>query len=407
MSKVLMVAGKGGVGKTTVSAATGVAAAKKGHRTLILSFDLAHSLRDSFDLGEALIVIGGAPVTVRENLDIQEIDVQEELTRDWVDLYRYSASLMAGGGLDNVTAEEIAIVPGMEDIVALIRLNQCLEEDKYDVIVLDSPPTGEALRFVSITSTLEWYVRRRLKVDQRISSIMRPLAKLNSSLGTYLPDDSYFSALHRLFEKLEGIEDKLKDSKTTSIILVTNPEKMVVRETQRAFMYFCMYGMTVGSVVVNKMLPDAVSYFKDWADSQKGFLKLVISYFAPTPVRQIPLLSGEVMGIERLEEFARILYGDDDPTAIQMQRPAYGFRKIAEAHYRLEIPMPFAPKDHIDMTRKREDLVIRIGTFKRNILLPRIIAALPTAGARMEDGKLVVEFGNVNIEESSTATTLT
>jgi arsenite-transporting ATPase len=394
MTRILMVAGKGGVGKTTVSTATALAAAKKGHRTLVLSFDLAHSLRDSFDLGDDLIVPGGEPVTVRERLDLQEIDVQQEMLRDWKELYQYSASLMMGGGLDKVTAEEVAIVPGMEDIVALIRLNEYLAQNKYDVIVLDSPPTGEALRFVSITATLEWYARKRLKVDQRISKVVRPLTRLHGSLAAFLPDDTYFDALHRLFERLEGVEDKLKDPTVTSLILVASPDKMVVRETQRAFMYFSMYGMTVGAVVVNRVLPDNVAYFHEWAQSQSTFLQFVRDYFAPIPVNPVPLMPKEVVGLQRLEEFAGVLYGAQDPVALESRGPAYGFSKRDDGRYQLQIKMPFAMKDKIEMTRSREDLVIRIGTFKRNILLPRAIAALPTAGARMEGDKLVVEFGS-------------
>jgi arsenite-transporting ATPase len=392
-----MVSGKGGVGKTTVAAATGLAAARHGHRTLILSFDLAHSLSDSFDLHESLFGKDkGRPVRVADRLDIQEIDVQEELERDWSEIYRYGASLMTGGGLEGVVAEEVAIMPGLEDVVALIRLNHYLSTGQYDLIVLDSPPTAEALRFVSITSSLGWYARKRLNVDRRISGLLRPMGRLSEAMNLNLPEDSYFGALQRLFQKLEGVEEKLRDPEITTVRLVTNPEKMVVRETQRAFMYFCLYGMTVDAIVVNRLLPRSEGYFREWAEAQEAFTHQIEEYFEPVPVIKLPLLSHEVVGSTRLDEFARLLYGERDAADLFLEAPPYGFIKTTMGAYRLEIPLPFAEKGEIDVSRQQEDLVVRIGTFKRNILLPRMIAPLEASNARMEDGKLIVEFANAN-----------
>jgi arsenite-transporting ATPase len=397
LTRIVMVSGKGGVGKTTVAAATGLAASRRGHRTLILSFDLAHSLSDSFDLRESLFGKDkGETVRVADRLDIQEIDVQEELERDWSEIYRYGASLMTGGGLEGVVAEEMAIMPGLEDVVALIRLNHYLATGEYDLIVLDSPPTAEALRFVSITSSLGWYARKRLSMDRRISGLLRPMGRLSEAMNLNLPDDSYFGALQRLFQKLEGVEEKLRDPRVTTVRLVTNPEKMVVRETQRAFMYFCLYGMTVDAVVVNRILPRSEGYFREWAESQETFTRQIEEYFDPVPVTRLPLLSHEVVGTAHLDEFARLLYGERDAAALFLQAPPYGFIKTTMGDYRLEIPLPFAEKGEIDVSRQREDLVVRIGTFKRNILLPRMIAPLEASNARMEDGKLIIEFTNAN-----------
>ena len=394
MPRIILISGKGGVGKTTVAASTGWAAAKKGHRTLVLSFDLAHSLSDSFDQEEQLFLQHkGLPRRVAENLDIQEIDVQEELERNWRDIYRYSAALMTGGGLDEVVAEEVAIMPGMEDMVALLHLNRYVSEKRYDVIVVDCPPTSEALRFVSFSTTLDWYARKRLKTDQALVKVLRPMAAvIGEAAKTYLPDDSYFTALQRLFDRLHGIDQLLHDPAVTSVRLVTNPEKMVVRETQRAFMYFCMYGITIDSVVINRLLPKTEGYFAEWARAQAAHSEDIKEYFAPVPVTGLPLMPKEVVGTAQLEAFSQLLYAERDPAEFFVNTPAYGFTKTPSGDYRLEIKLPFVSKEQIDVNRKNEDLVVRIGTFKRNVLLPRAIAHLRTEGASMENGRLVVRF---------------
>ena len=394
MTRIILISGKGGVGKTTVAAATGMAAAAHGYRTLVLSFDLAHSLSDAFALDEALFVQHqGLPVAVAPRLELQEIDVQEEMNRYWSDVYRYTAAIMIGGGLDAVVAEEVAIMPGMEDIVALLRLNQYVTTGTYDVIVLDCPPTSEALRFVSISSTLDWYARRRLKVDRQLSKLIRPLANMfTEAASQFVPDDDYFDALQRLFEQLHGIDALLRDPKITSVRLVTNPDKMVIRETQRAFMYFCMYGMTIDAVIINRLLPLSDGYFAQWAQAQAAYAEDIRAYFAPVPVITLPFLAQEVVGVTQLETFAQQLYAARDPAAFFMDMPSYGFVKEAAGQYRLEIKLPFVPKEHIDLARYGEDMVVRIGAFKRNILLPRSIVPLHTAGATMDGDTLVVRF---------------
>ncbi len=394
MTRIILISGKGGVGKTTVAAATGVATAKRGSRTLVLSFDLAHSLLDSFDVDEALFrQHQGLAVEVADRLEVQEIDVQEEIERYWGEIYRYGAMLMMGGGLDAVVAEEVAIMPGMEDIVALLRLNQYVTAGTYDVIVLDCPPTSEALRFVSYSSTLNWYARKRLKKDRQLAKLIRPLAaRLSETAEQYLPKEQYFSALRELFEKLDGVDQLLRDPKTTSVRLVTNPDKMVVRETQRAFMYFCMYGITIDAVVINRLLPLTDGYFSEWAQTQAAYARDICDYFAPVPVSTLPFFAKEVMGVGQLEMFAQALYQDQDPADFFMDMPSYGFRKHTDGQYCLEIKLPFVPKDQIDLSRYGEDVVVRIGTFKRNILLPRSIVPLKLVEASMVEDTLVVRF---------------
>ncbi len=394
MARIILISGTGGVGKTTVAAATGLAAAKRGHRTLVLSFDLAHSLSDSFDLDDSLFMRHqGLPVEVAERLEMQEIDIQEEMERHWSEVYRYSASLMMGGGLDEVVAEEVAIMPGMEDIVALLRLNQAVAEQTYDVIVLDCPPTSEALRFLSFSSTVDWYARKRLKTDRQLLKLARPLTKvLGESTQEMIPTDAYFAAVQGLFNNLEGVDQLLRDPGVTSVRLVTNPEKMVVRETQRAFMYFCMYGMTTDAVIINRLLPVNDGYFAQRAQAQADYAENIRDYFDPVPVSTLPYFAEEVVGLAPLEAFAQALYDGRDAAEFFMEMPSYGFSKEADQQYRLEIRLPFVPKDQVELSRNGEDMVIRIGTFKRNILLPRAIVPLRTASTAMNGDTLVVRF---------------
>jgi arsenite-transporting ATPase len=392
--RIILISGKGGVGKTTVAAATGLASARKGHRTLVLSFDLAHSLSDSFDLQtELLSRTKGLPVCICENLDIQEIDVQEEMERHWKEIYSFSASLMVGGGLEQVMADEVAIMPGMEDIVALINLNQYAQAGEYDVIVLDCPPTSETLRFVSISTTLDWYVRKRLTTDRRMAKLVRPLLRhLGEAARLYLPEDEYFATLENIFNRLKGVEELLRDPTVTTVRLVTNAEKMVVRETQRAFMYFCMYGITIDGVVINKIMPREDGYFSAWAATQLEYIEAIKSYFEPVPISKLQMFPSEVCGLEALDDFSRRLYREEDASRIFVEAPSYGFKKVNDREYSLEIGVPFAPRDQIDISRKEDDLVVRIGTFKRNIPLPRSIQNLDTAGASVEEGRLTVRF---------------
>ena len=234
MPRIILVSGKGGVGKTTVAAATGLAAAKQGYRTLVISFDIAHSLSDAFDLERGLFDQNqGLPLRVTENLDLQEVDVQEDVERHWGDVYRYLATIFTNTGLSGVAAEELAIIPGMEDVVTLLYLNQYVTENTYDALIVDCAPTGESLRFVSMPTTLEWYMRKVFGIERNVMRAARPIAKMLTDVP--LPDESYFAALQRLFKRLEGIEKILLDPEMTTVRLVTNPEKMVVRETQRAY----------------------------------------------------------------------------------------------------------------------------------------------------------------------------
>lgn len=390
MKRVILISGKGGVGKTTVAAATAIAAARTGRRTLVMSFDLAHSLSDSFDLECGLFDQNrGLPVQVLDNLDMQEIDIQEEIERQWSEIYQYMAEIFVSAGLDNMVAEEVAIMPGMDDLVALICVNQHYKEENYDVIVVDCPPTSESLRFVNIMTSVDWYVRKRFNLDRTLVKLTRPV--VNRLTEYQLPEDSYFAQLKIVFEQAAGVDELLRDPEITTVRLVTNAEKMVVRETQRAYTYFCMYGMTTDHVVINRLMPASEGYFARWAEAHAAYATQIEEYFDPVPVSKLPLFADEVVGLARLGKVADVLFDGTDPAARDVDRPPYNFEKI-DGRYLLTMKLPFVDKKEINLTRYDHEVIIRIGTFKRHVALPRFLTQLRNTEAKMEDNQLNVEF---------------
>jgi arsenite/tail-anchored protein-transporting ATPase len=392
LARLILFCGKGGVGKTTVAAASALAAARSGHRTIILSLDLAHSLFDSLDLDRSLFdKNAGLAVSVTENLDAQEIDVQEEITRHWGDVYKYIALLFTSTGLSDAVAEEVAVMPGTEDVITLMYVNQYIKEGKYDTIIVDCPPTGESLRFVNMTSTIEWYMLKRFKVDRMIVRMARPLlGKKADNLG--MPEDNYFESMKSIFQRIDGVNDLLIDPTVTTVRLVTNAEKMVIRETQRAYMYFNMYGMTTDQLVINRLLPESKDpYFTRWYKAQRAYVEEIQEYFNAVPVVPLPLFEQEVLGLPRLQKMADQLYGGKDPTDIFVSAPPYKFVK-EDSQYSLIFQLPFVEKEQVDIHRAGEDLIIRVGSFKRHVPLSRSVVNRQVSGAHFNGNELIVKF---------------
>ena len=301
--RILLFSGKGGVGKTSLAAATGVQLARLGYRTLVMSVDPAHSLADSFDLETSLFhEKTGDPYPIGDKLAIHEVNIQKEIKRHWREISAYVISVLRTTGISDVEAEELAILPGMEELSAMMWVNQFRREQRYDVIVLDCAPTAESMRFVSMPTTLDWYMKHIFPFQRTVLKAVRPLANRVSPVE--LPTDSYFANIQDLFGKLDGIDELLENPRVTSVRLVTNPEKMVLRETQRAFVYFSLHGLTVDGIIVNRVLPEAItdSFFAEWRESQQRVLAEIDAYFSPVPVRRVPLFTHEVLGAERLQE---------------------------------------------------------------------------------------------------------
>jgi len=391
--RILLFSGKGGVGKTSLAAATGVRLAELNYRTLVMSIDPAHSLADSFDLGLQLFDEATSdPFPIDDRLSIFELNIQKEIKRHWQEISAYVSSVLRATGLSGVEAEELAILPGMEELSAMMYINQYRREQRYDVIVLDAAPTAESLRFISMPSTLDWYMKHIFPFQRNLLKAVRPIA--NRVAPFELPTDSYFANIRDLFEKLDGVDDLMQDPNTTSVRLVTNPEKMVLRETERAFVYFSLHGMTVDAVIVNRLLPAEVTdaWFGGWHTSQQKALREVEEYFAPVPVHRVPLFAQEVLGKQRLQELARALYHTgEDPSAVTRTERPYTFSKN-NGIYEIQMHLPFAAKGEIGLFKKGDDLIVEIGTLRRHIGLPRAMAALLPARAKLQERVLTIEM---------------
>lgn len=398
--RVLIYSGKGGVGKTTVAAATGLRSARMGNRTIVLSVDIAHSLGDAFGVTEAMLEAPrGTPYQMEKDLWIQELDVQEEIFQHWDEVMRYFSVLFTQAGLDGVVAEELAIIPGMEDVIALLYLNDYVQDKSYDVIVLDLAPTGESLRFVSMPNTLDWYMRRVFRFERNMAKMVRPVAKRMAHLP--MPDDSYYQEIERLWKRMEGVDKVLVDPETTSVRLVTNAEEMVVKESERAYMYFNLYGVIVDGVIVNRLLSDLDAdgpvppILASWVETHRRNLARIRTSFTGVPVATIPFQMDEVVGTERLLQVAESLYGPleggVDPTRHHPVRPPFRFETV-EGQTRVRLHLPNLDPRDLDVWAEENELIVRIGSQKRHIPLPRSLRDRKPEQAGFRDGELTVVF---------------
>ncbi|HDZ89357.1 MAG TPA: ArsA family ATPase [Deltaproteobacteria bacterium] len=392
--RIIFFAGKGGVGKTSVAAATGVKTAEAGHRTVVMSLDVAHSLADIFDLDRGLIDEDRGSLTrIGKNLWIQELDIQEEIEKNWGDIHKYLSTLLNTTGLDEILAEELAILPGMEEVSLLLHINRYVRTKKFDVILLDCAPTGESLRFISIPTTLDWYIKKIFKIEKTVARYARPLAKRLYDVP--LPGEDYFDAIEFLFKRLRGVDKILVDPEITTVRLITNPEKIVLKETQRAFMYFSLYKMSIDGIIMNRILPDDAgeAYFKDWRKSQKGYIRQAKAYFSPIPLFPVNLFRGEVLGMDSLRDLADQIYGERDPLNRFFKGEPYSFVKV-NGKYQLRVKLPFIGKGDVELNKVSDELIIRVGSFKRHFVLPRQVAASDSVKARLDGEFLSVHFGS-------------
>jgi arsenite-transporting ATPase len=360
---------------------------------MVMSVDPAHSLADAFDLQTALFHGDTAdPYEVAPRLWIQEVSIQKEIKRYWREISAYVISVLRTTGIEDVEAEEIAILPGMEELSAMMYVNQYHRERQYDVVILDCAPTAESMRFISMPTTLDWYMKHIFPLQRTVLKAVRPIA--NRVAPIELPPDNYFANVQSLFARLEGVDVLLEDSERTSVRLVTNPEKMVLRETQRAFVYFSLHGLTVDTVIVNRVLPADVTdgYFAEWKESQENILAEIHEYFAPVEVKHVPLFTHEVLGRTRLEDLANALYapGEDPSAVLRTERP-YRFEK-KNGVYQVRMQLPFATKEEVGVFKKGDELVVEVGSVRRHIGLPTSMAALVPARARLENKNLTIEL---------------
>ncbi len=390
--RVILMTGKGGVGKTSVAAATGLRCAELGHKTLVLSTDPAHSLADSFDLE-----LGHEPRQIRPNLWAAELDALMELEGNWGAVKRYITQVLQARGLDGVQAEELAILPGMDEIFALVRMKRHYDEGVYEVLIIDSAPTGTALRLLSIPEVGGWYMRRFYKPLQGVSVALRPIFEpiFKPIMGFSLPDKEVMDAPYEFYEQIEALEKVLTDNTQTSVRLVTNPEKMVIKESLRAHAYLSLYNISIDLVIANRIIPDAVTdpFFQGWKQMQRVYKQEIYDNFHPLPIKEVPLFSDELCGIEALERLKDILYPNEDPALVYYQENTVRIVPAGQ-DYSLELYLPGIPKEQIQLNKNGDELNIRIGNHRRNLVLPQALASLKPVGAKMEEDYLKIRFSN-------------
>jgi len=386
--RILLVTGKGGVGKTTVAAATALAAADAGYRTLVTSTDPAHSLSDALT-----VPLGSDPTEIAPNLDGQQIDAQRQLDRYWGSIRRQLMDVLDWGGAGGIESEEFLIFPGMDELFALIEVNQHARSGVYDVVVVDCAPTAETLRLLSLPEVLSWYFDRVMPTERKLMRAARPLLSRITDLP--LPRDEVFGAAQSVFDSIEGVKELMSSPEITSARLVVNPEKMVIDEARRTYSYLGLFGYGVDGVVVNRVLPDDVTdpYFERWRAIQKGHLDVVDEAFADVPRLRVRLFDDEMIGVDRLRRLARELYGDSDPIAdFHATSP---FRIVdGEGGVTMELDVPFAEKADLDVYRKGNELYIQLGPYRRSFLLPDALHRREVTRAKLDGGRLSVSFSD-------------
>src|SRR5579863_2760128 len=384
--RVILYTGKGGVGKTTVAAATAVKCASLGYKTLVISTDAAHSLGDSVDQE-----IGDQPTELAPNLWGQEVNALHELEEHWDRIHIYLTSLFASQGVDDIVAEEMASPPGMEEVASLMWIKKHKREGKFDVVIVDCAPTGETLQLLAFPDVARWYLTKIFPLERKVWKAARPLVQPFTNIP--LPTDDIFAHVRDLLFDLDGMKNILGDPKVCTVRLVLNLEKMVVKEAQRAFTYLNLYDYLTDLVVVNRILPDEVtdSYFDAWHRTQKKYDKLVDQAFSPVPIRRTPLFSHEIVGLDALTEMSQAIFNGDDPTKRFHTTVSQKLRKSG-TNYELSLALPFISKDEVDITHRPGELFVSVGPYKREIALPRVLNGTRVTRGKLEEGMLRVTF---------------
>ncbi len=386
--RILLYTGKGGVGKTTLAAATALRCAELGYRTVVISTDAAHSLADSFDQS-----LGAEPTQIADNLYGQEIDLLYQMEKHWGKVREYLAMVLAWRGMDDLIAEETAILPGMEELASLLQIVYLTELGAYDVIIIDCAPTGATLQLLSFPDMARWYLKKVFPLEKKAIQLSRPLLRAVSDIP--LPEDDLFDTIVDLITRLGEMHNMLSDPEMSSIRLVLNPEKMVIKEAQRAYTYLSLYSYNTDLVISNRVLPQEAEdgYLGEWREIQAKYGQLVEEAFAPLPILKVPMFGREVVGATMLRLLAREVYGDRDPADLfyvgQRQRV-----EQENGHYHLIVPLPLVPKEAIQLSRFGEELIVHIGNHKRNIVLPRALVVMDVLGARYDGDTLVITFGS-------------
>lgn len=384
--RILLYTGKGGVGKTSVAASTALRCADLGYRTVVISTDAAHSLADSFD-----VPIGNEPIEIAPKLKAQEVDVLHQMEKYWGTVQEWLTSVLSWRGVDELIADEASVLPGMDELASLLQIVYLHDSKEYDVVIVDCAPTGETLRLLSLPEVAKWYLSHIFPIERQMVRVAGPLLKSMTDLP--IPDEKVFDSIRSVILQLDQMHVLLSDPKLSSVRLVLNPEKMVIKEAQRTFTYLNLYGYSTDLIISNRIIPSSVAdkYFNSWRESQTRYGNLVEEAFSPLPILKVPLMDQEVVGTEMLRKMAQQIYGDRDPAQVFFEGEPQTIEKTNDG-YLLKIRLPFIGKENVHMTRNGDELAISIGNFRRNVILPRALVPLQVTRARFEGDRLIIAF---------------
>jgi arsenite-transporting ATPase len=388
--RTILYTGKGGVGKTSVAAATALKAARSGKKVLVMSTDPAHSLSDAFDTE-----VGPEPKEIATGLFAQEMDYGRVLEEYWTEIQGYLRTFYEWQGTDSLAAEELAMLPGMHELFGLLLVRRHNNQALYDALILDAAPTGETLRLLSLPDQIGWYVEKVFPIQRRAAKIIRPFARRGPISLPPLPEDSFFGALQRFYEAVANVEDILTDAESASVRLVVNAEKMVIAEARRAYTYLNLYDYPVDAVVVNRLLPEAVSdpYFGKWREAQGRHIRTIEDSFSPIPIFTARLFDQEVYGLEALTALSEDVFGDEEPLRVFFRGAAHEILK-SDGGYEVVLNVPLVEKESVDLSKKGAELLVRVGGYKRSVLLPDSMVRMRAAGAKVEGDKLRVRLSD-------------
>ncbi len=380
--RIILYVGKGGVGKTTISAATAVRLAQEGQRTLVVSTDTAHSLADSLN-----VELKSTPTNIAPNLWAQEINALDEVRTNWNKLEGYFANILKKQGANEVVAEELALLPGMDEIISLLQIWKHARSGEYDNVVIDAAPTGETVRLLSMPEMFKWYADRVGSWHDRTLKLAKPFIK------PLMPKANIFEAIPELAKQVEEMRRVLVNPIYSSYRIVLNPEKMVVKEAQRAATYLSLFNYPIDAIVSNRILPESSNdpFFGALCKQQQEYRDLVYRSFAPLPIFEVPMQPAEVVGLEKLAALGNLTYKDRSPGEVFFRGAVQEIVKV-DGEYVLRMPLPNVEVDKVNMTKKGDELIVEIGNFKRDMLLPQALAHRSAKGARFKDGVLQVHF---------------
>ena len=385
--RIIVYTGKGGVGKTSVAAATGVVLAARGRRTLVVSTDAAHSLADSFDRP-----LSPEPVAVADNLWGQEIDSLREAERSWGAVQRWLGRVMQWAQVSDLSSEEVLVFPGFEELFSLLRVLEHARSRRFDALVVDCAPTGETLRLLGYPNVIRWWLNRVFPFQRRVARVVRPIAR--AATGLEVPSEEVLDSVDHLFRQVEEMNRLLLDPAVTSVRIVLNPEKMVLAEARRSFTYLNLFGFNTDAVVVNRVLPEeaAAGYFSGWRSIQAHCDEEIGAAFSPLPLLRVPWMETEVVGLAMLRRVAEAAFAGLDPDEVLYRGRVEEVRREGSG-YVLDLAIPFAARDDIQLNQRGDELTLQVGPFKRKTLLPRALTGRPVQGARFVDGRLQIRFG--------------